>query len=148
MTAKEILFKKVLCSAYLAKVSDGVCIMHIKPEYAEDRQEHFMLCRGHDDGGEGTDEEESPCEGAYDLEKTYYERREMEFYGICVGTKKVKTEGYLGVDVGYSGPSCEEYYYVFKHPKTIVECAIVYFANNQKRFVPLDAIEIAKEETA
>ena len=139
MTAKEILFQRVICSAYLAKVNDGAYIHHISSKDAEDRQDHFILCRGIFDPEKGGENEESECDGAYDLTKTYYERREKSFFGVCVGIKSIKTEGYLGVDYyDYGTPQ----YKVFKAPKTLVDCAIVYFANNQKRFVPMDAIRL------
>lgn len=144
--SKELLFQRCRCTAYLKKVWDGACIQRLKPSETDSGREEFELEYGNhvvpDDAPRF-----SPCEGAYDVEKTYYERRELEFTGVCVGLKKIKTEGYLGVD--YCEPEYgKPFHKVFKEPKTQVECAIVYFANNQKRYVPLDAIEIMKEGAA
>lgn len=144
---KDLLFKRCRCTAYLKKVWDGVCINRLKPSETESGYEEFAIEYGNHDVSEDAPKF-SPCEGAHDVEKTYYERRDLEFTGVCVGFKKIKAEGYLGVDVGYNGPSCSEYFFIFKEPKTVIDCAIVYFANNQKRYVPLDAIEIMKEGAA
>lgn len=142
--SKELLFQWCRCTAYMKKVWDGACICRMKPEETESGCEEFVLEYGTHDVPEDAPNL-SPCDGGRDIEKTYYERRELEFTGVCVGLKKIKAAGYLGVDVGYRGPNCDEYFFVFKESKTVIDCAIVYFANNQKRFVPLDAIEAIKE---
>ena len=52
--------------------------------------------------------------------------------------------GYLDViyqdecDVGVG--TIPEKYYISKRPKEVIKCAIVYYANNLKHFVPLDDI--------
>lgn len=135
---KKLLFKWCECSAYLSKVKDGTHIERIEGKYAEDHQDHFLLINGSEDREE-VEWPESPCEGAYDLEKTYYIRREHCFSGVVVGFRQVKTEGYLGVDTDCL-PNGAETRRIFKEAKTLVDCAIVFFASGQKRFVPLDAI--------
>ena len=137
---KELLFQWCSCTAFLKKVWDGVGIEIIKPEHTMDGEETFLLHYGNHEVPEGAPES-SPCEGDYDLEKTYYERRDKNFKGICVGFKTVKTEGYLGVDT-YCDPYYGERHRIFKETKTTVDCALVYFANNQSRLVPLDAIQL------
>lgn len=137
---KDMLFQRCRCKAYLKKVRDSAYIHRMEPWETESGEEEFVLEYGNHVVPEDAPMV-SPCEGVYDIEKTYYGRRELEFTGVCVGFKTIKTEGYLGVeyvDPPYGNP----FHRVFKEPKTQVDCAIVYFANNQKRFVPLDDIEI------
>lgn len=142
MDKKDLLFKKCRCLAYLAPAKDGRCIEHYKPEQSPDGKDHFVLNAGKGankyEGGT-TEYAESECCGEYDLEKTYYARKELEFSGIVVGFKDIVTEGYLGVDYEepyYGSP----FYRVFKAPKTVVPCAIVFFASNQKRYVPVEDV--------
>lgn len=143
MNKKDLLFHKCHCTAYLSVVKDGRCIEHFKPEHSPDGKHHFMLNTGYGidlDIDPGAGYAESECAGEPELEKRYYQRKELEFDGIVVGFKNIVTEGYLGVD--YEEPAYgSPFYKVFKQPKTIVPCAIVFFASNQKRYVPLDAIE-------
>ena len=141
MDKTDLLFKRCRCKAYLARVSDGRYIEHIEPDKAEDNKDHFLLITGQED----REYFESECCGENDLEKMYYRRKEKDFTGIVVGFKDVVTEGYLGVD--YVKPYYESpFYRVFKEPKTIVECAIVYFAKNRSRYVPVDDIDCPELE--
>lgn len=82
----------------------------------------------------------SPCEGADDVEKTYYKTVEKDFKGYVVAVKDIVVDGYLGVDCS-SDPYGGEHYFIFKRPKTVVKCAIVYYALGKKRLVPLENIK-------
>lgn len=144
----ELLFKWCECSEYFAKVSDGCCIG--KAETDKIFEEFGLILE--------IDGEESPyicypskfepdkvpfyspCEGAFDVRKYYYQRKEQFFRGVVVRFKKVVVEGFLGVDTDYD-PYKGEVERVFKHPDVIVECAIVYYASGKKRLVPLEAIK-------
>ena len=85
-------------------------------------------------------EKVSECCGDLDFLKTYYEIKEKPFDGFLVGFKKVVATGYLVADTGYDFRSCE-HLTIHKEPKDIYECAIVYFADNRKRLVPLEKIK-------
>lgn len=82
----------------------------------------------------------SPCEGAGDVEKTYYKTVEKDFKGYVVAVKNVVVDGYLGVDCAYDYVG-GEHYFIFKMPKTTIKCAIVYYALGKQRLVPLENIE-------
>lgn len=80
-------------------------------------------------------------------EKIYYEHKEGNFSGVIVGFKNLTVMGYLdvnyedAVDVGVG--VIPEKYYVSKRPKVVVKCAIVYYADNMKHYVPInDIVEI------
>jgi len=147
MTNKDLLFRKCECFSYLKSVHDGVCIERVDPKDAEDGEEHYVLCKS----GSGPrlpyypgSCDESPCEGSFDLEKTYYKKTEKNFVGVCVGFRDIVTEGYLGVDT--ITPSYgDEQRVVFKEPKTAVPCALVYFGSNMKRWVPIEDIILLRE---
>lgn len=85
---------------------------------------------------------ESDCDR---IEKTYYEYVKANCRGVIVGFVDVVVKGFLDViyndayDTGIG--MTQEEFYVTKTPKEIVRCAIVYYANNKKHYVPLDDIE-------
>lgn len=78
-------------------------------------------------------------------EKTYYEYVEANCRGVVVGFIDLVVKGYLDViyqdacDVGVG--VIPEKFFVEKRPKEVVKCAVVYYANNRKHYVPLDGIE-------
>ena len=138
---------KVCCTAYLRKVNDGAFISHIEPHLSEDHKDHFLLYYGDRSGkrytassfigNDNIEIDESSCEGEYDIEKVYYERVEKQFSGFIIGRKDVVVEGYLGVDTDYAFDGTE-FQRIFKTPKTVISCAVVAYAMNKKRFVPLE----------
>jgi len=133
------------CRAYLRKEYDGVFIQRIDAKHSETGEDAYIIHDAEERNalveGKPYEYKESPCEGAYDVEKTYYTRVEKTFDGVVVGTKEIVTEGYLGVDTdyGYDGREVKRF---FKEPKTKVMCAIVYYGNNKKRLVPLEDLEV------
>ena len=154
----------VKCSAYLKAVKDGVFIERVEkgqrwngytakgecyiPHGADWNTSPMPMPDGFIDpfttswptGEDIPQELRSPCEGADDVEKTYYEVIEKEFRGYVVAVKDIVVDGYLGVDCSYD-PYCGDRYFIFKRPKTVVKCAIVYYALGKKRLVPLENIE-------
>ena len=85
---------------------------------------------------------EKDCDRA---EKTYYKHVTSNGKGVIVGFTDLVINGYLDViyedecDVGVGVvPSA---FYVIKTPKEIVKCAIVYYSNNKKHYVPLTDME-------
>lgn len=83
-------------------------------------------------------------------EKRYYEHKDGNFSGVIVGFIVLTVVGYLdviydcGVDTGFGTPP--DKYYISKRPKETVKCAIVYYANNMKHYVPIeDIIEILED---
>ena len=157
--------KWVNCTAYLKPVHDGVFIEKIEGKLTESGEDVYVLhskVEKQDSFDESfqkafpfysdvfKDKEAegilSPCEGAYDLEKTYYERKDKRFNGVIVGIKDIVTEGYLGVDTEYDFRGCE-YQRVFKEAKTTVKCALVYYAMGKSRLVPLDDLSLERRLT-
>ena len=128
----DILFKKVKCNAYLKKVHDG--------KFIDISQEDFEATYV-DYGNLGKLYTVSECDGSLDFLKTYYELIEKEFTGFVVGVKEVTATAYLVADIGYQYNG-KEYIYVQKEPKDIYKCAIVYYGNNRKRYVPLENIKV------
>lgn len=144
----ELLFKWCECSEYLMKVSDGCCIgkaennelleaFGITPEVEGEVSPYICYPSKFEPDKVPF---YSPCEGAFDVRKYYYQRREQRFCGVVVGFKKVVVEGFLGVDTDYD-PYIGEVERVFKHPDVIVECASVYYASGKKRLVPIESIK-------
>lgn len=128
---KDILFKKVKCTAFLKKVWDGKFIQ----VYKGDLDEAFYC-----DSNSPDKKIASDCCGELDFLKTYYKETKRSFTGFVVGTKDIVTEGYLVADTNYDFRGCERLD-IYKYPKDVVKCAIVYFGNNRKRFVPLESVE-------
>lgn len=79
------------------------------------------------------------------VEKTYYEYVKKEFRGVVVGSKELLIEAFLcaeftdSYDTGMGTMPSREW--VSKNPKKVVECAIVYYANNKKHLVPINDVE-------
>lgn len=90
------------------------------------------------------DERESRCCGEHELLKTYYERKEMNFSGVIVGRKRVVAKGWLVVDTvtPYYSP---EYCVIRKEPEESIDCAIVYYAEGKKRYVPFEDLTITEQ---
>ncbi len=136
-------FRIVKCSGYLKKVND--C-------------KHIKTTRDSEGNIDGADyvwwDEEKKCyqekqieefDGVSDFVKTYYKKTDKEFSGVIVGEKDIVASAALYADTntdfrGY------EYSYIGKQVVEVVKCAIVYYGNNRKRYVPLDCIlETVKE---
>lgn len=130
---KPELFQKVKCNGYLKKVSDGRFIETCKSEGKT------LDCTYVDTNNPDLDIECQYC-GDLDFLKKYYERKEKKFSGIVVGFKDVVIDGYLTVETceTWSGSECTK---LGKLPKTVQNCAVVYYASNRRRYVPLNNIE-------
>ncbi len=125
-------FKFVRCSSYLKPIKDG---RHME-QYVDGNGETTRVCYMENGKCLG----ESKSEGAYEFSKTYFERVEADFTGVMVGTKTVTVENWLYSDFDYDFRGCERIV-LHKDKKTVIECGIVYYANNRKRYVPLVDIE-------
>lgn len=121
------LFDKVRCTGYYKKAHDGVWVHLDKDNFTA------YAMNSHND--EAT-EADVDC-----VEKSYYEHIKSNFRGVIVGFKDLIVKGYLdvnyqdAVDIGIG--SIPEKFYVEKRAKEVVRCAVVYYANNRKHFVPL-----------
>ena len=130
------LFDKVKCRGFYKKVHDGVFVYLDKSTLTAYSMNSNLAGVDND----GTVEEE-----VHEVEKTYYEHKVGNFSGVIVGFKDLVVKGYLDViyqdaiDVGVG--VIPEKFYVEKNPKDVVKCAIVYYSNNKKHFVPLEDIE-------
>ena len=83
------------------------------------------------------------------IEKTYFKHVDRNFTGVIVGYKDIMVKGYLDAvyqeecDVGVG--VIPEAFYVSKRAKETVKCAVVYYGNNMKHYVPLeDVLEVAQ----
>lgn len=133
------LFDFCNCKGFYKKAHDGIWINLNKDELTAD------LCDSNLCG-------DAILEHDIDrAEKTYYEYVKGNFKGVVVGFVDLVVKGYLDViyqdvcDVGIG--VIPEKFYVCKKPKDIVKCAIVYYANNKKHFVPLEDCEVFTNET-
>lgn len=132
------LFDKVKCKGFYKKVSDGIWVHLDKSTLTA----YAMNTNLVDTDNDGTMEADIDC-----VEKTYYEHRKGNFTGVIVGFKDLVVKGYLDViyqdecDVGIG--VIPEKFYVEKRAKEVVKCAIVYYADNKKHFVPIE--DITKE---
>lgn len=125
------LFDKCKCKGFYKKVHDGIYIQLDSKNLTADLMNSNIQ-------GELA-EEDIDC-----AEKRYYEHKDSNFSGVIVGFVDLVVVGYLDViyqdecDVGVG--IIPEKYYISKRPKEVVKCAIVYYANNLKHFVPIDDI--------
>ena len=125
-------FRKVRCSSYLKKVNDGRCL-ECDGKYGFIEEVRYI--------GEGDDvPDKCECIGALEFLKTYYKRVDAQFEGLFVGTKTVVVDAYLWGDIDYQ-PNGSERICIGRHINTRIECGVVYYANNRKRYVPLVDIE-------
>lgn len=130
-------FKKVLCCEYLKKVYDGKYVQTHKTEFDD-----LLECSFEN----ASDADNSINIDVYgEMEKTYYRIEKCnEFKGVIVGIKNIVTKGLIIVS-DESDCYGREFTRIAKEPKEILECGIVYFGNNRKRYVPLEHIEYIKE---
>lgn len=125
------LFDKCKCKGFYKKVHDGIYIQLDSKNLTADLMNSNVQ-------GELV-EEDIDC-----AEKRYYEHKDGNFSGVIVGFVGLVVVGYLdviydcGVDVGFG--TMPDKYYISKRPKEVVKCAIVYYANNLKHYVPIDDI--------
>jgi len=131
--AKELLFSKVHCTSYLKKIYDGNFIEVVEGDVRE---------AVYKNSNDNNFEKVSECCGDLDFLKTYYQINTKPFNGFLVGFKSIVATGYLVADTDYDFRDCDVLT-IRKEPKEIYECAIVYFADNRKRLVPLDMLEVA-----
>ncbi len=125
----ELLFKTVKCNGFLKPVHDGKFI-HVDNDtldayYEDNNTEKVGECL---------------CDGSLEYLKTYMQLTQRNFKGVVVGIKNVVVSAWLVADT-YSHYNGREYIKVTKEPKEVKECAIVYYANNRKHYVPLECIE-------
>lgn len=128
---KVKLFGKCKCKGFYKKSHDGIYIQLDDKNLTAD----LMNSNNKDE----LVEKDIEC-----AEKRYYEHKDGNFSGVIVGFVGLVITGYLdviydcGVDTGF-GTTLDKYY-ISKRPKEIVKCAIVYYANNLKHYVPIDDI--------
>lgn len=141
MASKTLgLFEKVKCHGYLEKVWDGRYIQRY-PEKGEIDSCEYVF--GVIDGKEVVKPVEN-YDGSEEFLKTYYEEKKKDFDGFIVGTKKIVVTGWLIVDTYTDFRGCE-HIKISKEPEKVVDCYIVYFANNRKRFVPMNRVCFLEE---
>ena len=129
------LFEKVKCKGFYKPFKDGRWLYIDKEKLTADAMDD-NLADGNNDGTVEKDVEY--------IEKTYYKHVNKNFIGVIVGYKDIVVKGYLDAvyqdecDVGVG--VIPESFYVSKRPKETVKCAVIYYANNLKHYVPLEDI--------
>lgn len=129
------LFDRCKCKGFYKKAHDGLFIYLDRKNLRADLMNVNLACAD-DDGVVEKDIDRA--------EKRYYEHKCGNFSGVVVGFVDLVVVGYLDViyqdecDVGVG--IIPEKYYISKRPKEVAKCAIVYYANNLKHFVPIDDI--------
>lgn len=91
------------------------------------------------------DFEEIEC--GEEIEKTYYEYVKKPISKcVVVGFIDLIVSGWIGCDwqdsVDTGVGVIPEKFYATKRPKETVKCAIVYYANNKKHYVPVEDLEV------
>lgn len=129
-------FDMCKCTGFYKKVNDGRFIQLNEDDCTGDLCD-INICDDH-----GLVPIEKDIETA---EKTYYQYVKANINkGVIVGFIDLVVKGWLDVnyedalDVGLG--VMPEKFYVSKRPKEVVKCAIVYYANNKKHYVPLHDI--------
>lgn len=109
----------------------------VKQEFTHDAMDNNLA----DGSNDGTVEKNVEY-----IEKTYFKHVDKNFIGVIVGYKDIVVKGYLDAvyqdecDVGVG--VIPEAFYVSKRAKETVKCAVVYYANNMKHYVPLEDLEV------
>lgn len=92
---------------------------------------------------------EANCERA---EKKYFEYVKRNGKGVVVGFIDLVVVGYLDVvydnEIDTGMGIIPESFYVTRSAKETVKCAIVYYSNNKKHYVPLCDIKLKESEDA
>ena len=129
-------FCRVKCKGYMKKVNDGRYILHNVDGwwYADNAKQVETWTEKIED---------IPTNNEF--LKTYYERKEKEFYGVAVGIKTIIVSAYLGIENYDYDTYGEKSDFVYKDPKETVQCIVVYYAQNKSRLVLLDDIELDGE---
>ena len=132
------LFDRVKCKGFYKPFKDGRWLYLNKETLTADSMDNNLI----DASNDGTVEKDVEY-----IEKTYFKHVDKNFNGVIVGYKDIVTEGYLDAvyqeecDVGIG--VIPERFYVSKRAKETVKCAVVYYANNMKHYVPLeDVLEV------
>ena len=134
------------CTGYLTKDKNGIQIITYPIEYERDVYRHEydeVYVRVPNSSGKGYND--TPIDWEEPVEKALRKIVEKCFSGIIVGKQKVTIKENLIVRHWYE-PYCGEYDYVDKEPTEQIDCYIVFFANNRKRFVPVKMAEIITED--
>lgn len=135
----EFGFKKVKCSSFLTKVKDGRYIELSHDENGNiDSAWYVFGCK---DGKAIQKEvpESEYVEGEGGITKTYYREVKKKFNGVVVGYKDIYMNGliYLDTELDYK---YSEHVVIKKYKFNLVRCAIVYYADNLKHYVPINSI--------
>lgn len=132
------LFDTVKCKGFYKPFTDGKWLYLDRETLTADAMDNNLA----DGSNDGTVEKDVEY-----IEKTYYQHVDKNFSGVIVGYKDIVVTGYLdavyeeGCDVGIG--ITPDAFYVSKRAKETVKCAIVYYANNMKHYVPLeDVLEV------
>lgn len=125
------LFDRCKCKGFYKKAHDGIYIQldekNLTADLMNSNNKYELV------------EEDIDC-----AEKRYYEHKDGNFRGVIVGFVGLVVTGWLdviydcGVDVGFG--TMPDKYYISKRPKEVIKCAVVYYANNMKHYVPIDDI--------
>ena len=145
---EKIMLREVVCFGYLREARDSVRIEQgISDEDSEedifggDAETHFFLI-----DSEGHRRELSePGDGG---EKQYYALEDLEkpFKGVCVGVRNITVTAKLFYGEHQDESGKRLYPFIGKQPVNVVQCALVFYGNMRKRWVPLSKIELEEKD--
>lgn len=134
------LFVHVTCNGYLKKISDGRYIDVYRGPHGNGAIQECTYVFGYDsEKCQEIKQDVETYDGSRELLKTYYERKEKRFAGFVVGYKDIIETGWLVCDTADTWQGGEEII-LRKEPEKITRCAIVYFSDNKKRYVPVEDV--------
>lgn len=125
---------KVHCTAYAKRIGQGISVMDYSP-FDDVRGKEVVYF-----DTEKNDLESIPYSDFTDVTTDKFKIIEKEFDGIYVGTTRLATK----LTATYETPPHGNDYVRFES-ECYKEFAVVYYANNKKRFVPVDCFERSGE---
>lgn len=131
MNIDRLLFREVICRAYLRELHDGIHIVPVEDDKLGDNHHYYLYqdeCRIRELSG--------PGDGG---DKRYYEREKKRFKGVVVGIKEVTLEAKLILAETISRNGCTKKF-VKKIPTVTEVCAVVYYGSLLRRYVSISDI--------
>lgn len=132
---------RVHCTAYAIKAGQGISVMDFSPffkDQLEDEIENKRVCYY---DAEKNDIVSIPYNEFTDVTIDKFKTIEKEFDGIYVGTTRLATK----LSATYEEPPYGNDYIRFES-ECVKPFAVVYYANNRKRLVPIDCLKGGEAE--
>ena len=124
---------KVHCTAYVERTGQGISVMDYSPSYSVEgvpRKEVVYF------DAEKNEMASIPYNAFTDVTVDKFKTIEKEFYGVYVGTTRLATK----LSATYETPPYGNDYIRF-YSECVKIFAVVYYANNRKRLVPIECMK-------